>query len=611
VTAATGIAYLDGERLRRLLVAGIARVVADRGHLDRINVFPVPDGDTGTNLALTLSAVAERLAVPGPDHAGAVLLAAADAALDGARGNSGAIFAQFFQGLAASLGDRARLLPADLARGLADADAAARGALAEPREGTVLTVMRAAATAVAPGRLPPDADFVAFGGAVLVAGRAALAGTRDTLDALRAAAVEDAGALGLVLLFEGAADALRPGSAPPVVAADAELPLRAHLGHDGPHAGAGADAGQRFCTEAVVTGSAVDVTALRAALAAAGSSVVVVGGVGKARLHVHVDDPEQAFAIARRFGTLSGEKADDMTRQARVLRTAGQRVAIVADSGADLPDALWDEFGIHLVPLRVQFGARSFLDKAGLTAAEFFAELARNPDHPKTSQPPPGDYRRAYELLASHFEHVVCVSLTARLSGTHQAALAAAGRMADPGRITVVDSRNLSVGAGLVALAAAEAARAGGDAAAVVAAAEAARATTRAYGYLPDLRFAVRGGRIRRPWSWLAGRLPLAFVIAADGAGGLGVRGAAWAGGDPVPALLGPLRRDARRDARPGTRYRVAIAHGNAPDVAARLATACRAALDVAGDVLVTELGPAFGVHGGPGTVAVGVQAVA
>jgi DegV family protein with EDD domain len=594
------ISYLDGRRLARVLRAGIARVIAERGHLDRINVFPVADGDTGTNLTLTLAAIDERIASTVTTHAGELLVAAADAALDGARGNSGAIFAQFFQGLAASLATTARLAPADLARGLAAADESARLALAEPREGTVLTVMRAAAGAIAPARLSPDADFIVAGSALLAAARPALAATREALDLLRAAAVEDAGALGLVLLFEGAAAALQPGTAVRAVTdAATDLPLRAHVDHP-----AGAPDGHRYCTECVVTGVAIDTVALRTALAAVGSSVVVVGGGRKVRLHVHVDDPETAFDIARGHGELAAQKADDMTRQERVLRTAGQRVAVVADSGADLPEALWDEYGIHMVALRVQFGDHSYLDKAGLTPAGFFAELARNPHHPKTSQPPPGDYRRSYELLASHFEHIVCLSLTARLSGTYQDAVAATARLAQPDQVTVVDSQNLSVGAGLVALAAAAAARAGGDRDAVVAAATAARRVTRTYGLIPDLRWAVRGGRISRPWSWLAGRLPLSFVIATDASGGIRMRGALRSSGDRATALLRP----ALRDAQPGQAYRIAVAHAAAPDDAARLAAICSERFRCAGPVLVTELGPAFGVHGGPGTLALAVQ---
>jgi uncharacterized protein len=182
--------------------------------------------------------------------------------------------------------------------------------------------------------------------------------------------------------------------------------------------------------------------------------------------------------------------------------------------------------------------------------------------------------------------------------------VAATARLAEPAQVTVVDTHNLSVGAGLVVLAAAAAARAGGDRATVLAAATAARGATRAYGLIPDLRWAVRGGRIKRPWSWLAGRLPLSFVISTAPAGGIRMRGALPSRGDRAAALLKP----ALRDARAGQGYRIAVAHAAAPDDAERLAAACRERFQCTGPVLVTELGPAFGVHGGPGTLALGVQ---
>ena len=154
------IAYLDGRRLQRLLLAGIARLAAERRHLDRLNVFPVPDGDTGTNLALTFSAVGEAVAAATTRHAGELLAVAADAALDGARGNSGAIFAAWtagtgqlpgWPGAYRSAGARERRWPRP--------KLSARQALQNPVEGTVLTVMRDIAAAVVPHRLPPNADF--------------------------------------------------------------------------------------------------------------------------------------------------------------------------------------------------------------------------------------------------------------------------------------------------------------------------------------------------------------------------------------------------------------------------------------------------------------------
>ena len=289
------------------------------------------------------------------------------------------------------------------------------------------------------------------------------------------------GARGLLLLLEGMAEALQPGLAPPVGFGpdDGSQPatltprLTAHTACRGT---------DRYCTECLVTGSGIDQAGLRAELAAIGSSVVVIGNAAKLRLHVHVNAPAQVFSLARRYGKVSAEKADDMLRQERSLQTPNRQVAIVTDSAADLPAAVCDEFGIQMVPLRVIFGAESHLDKVGLQPADFFAELARNPEHPKTSQPSPGDFRRVLELLCSHFEHVLVICLTARLSGTCQAAVAAAGRSGRPGQVTVLDSHNASAGLGLVVQAAAEAARAVQMHAAVMAVARRAIENTRTYG---------------------------------------------------------------------------------------------------------------------------------
>jgi hypothetical protein len=597
------VAYLDGRRFQRLLLGGIARLIGERGHLDRINVYPVPDGDTGTNLALTFTAVGERLQATDTRHAGQLLGAAADAALDGARGNSGAIFAQYLQGLSEFLAGHERVRPEELALALASAENYARGAIQNPAEGTVLTVMRDIAAAVAPGTLPANADFLTLLTALLARAREAVAATRTTLSSMRDAGVEDAGARGLLVLLEGMADALQPGLAPALPVAEEGDPSArspADYSHVGPPE-------HRFCTECLVTGERVDRDSLRAELARIGSSVVVVGGASKARLHVHVNDPAEAFAIARRHGKVTAEKADDMLRQERSLLADGRRVAIVADSGADLPPEVWDEYGIQMVPLRVNFGSESHLDKVGMNAAGFWAELARSPVHPKTSQPPPGDFRRAFELLSSHFEHVVSVSLNGRLSGTLQAAQSAASRVTRPAQVSVVDSRNVSVGMGLVVLCAAEQAQAGKPAAEVIAAVERAAARTRTYGAVPDLSYAVRGGRIPQPWRWLARRLPLGFLLSIDDRGGIKVRGMLRRSGDRVSALVRLAAQDRLLKGGSGP-LRLAIAHSSSPELAAALKTACEAAFEQVESVRIADLGPAYGAHAGPGALALAVQ---
>ena len=131
--AAPSVAYLDGVRLRRALQAGIHRVISCQEHLNKINVFPVPDGDTGTNLAFTLNAILAGMSGTVERHCGRLLMTVADSALDGARGNSGAILAQFFQGLSDALSAEQELSVPGFAAGVTSGAQYARDALAEPR----------------------------------------------------------------------------------------------------------------------------------------------------------------------------------------------------------------------------------------------------------------------------------------------------------------------------------------------------------------------------------------------------------------------------------------------------------------------------------------------
>jgi uncharacterized protein len=196
----TGIAYIDGRRLRRSLVAASAHVRGHRSELDRMNVFPVPDGDTGTNLALTLDAIAERLAETRERSVAAVAAVAAQGAVLGARGNSGMLLSHFLLGLAEGVGEKVRLDPPGFARALAAGADAVGSALERPVEGTIVTVIRDTAAEV--GR-EPGQDFVPLLERMVEAARASLARTPELLPVLAKAGVVDAGAQGFVHLLEG------------------------------------------------------------------------------------------------------------------------------------------------------------------------------------------------------------------------------------------------------------------------------------------------------------------------------------------------------------------------------------------------------------------------
>jgi DegV family protein with EDD domain len=591
---------LSGDSFASALISGIHRVIDGQELLNQINVFPVPDGDTGTNLSLSLGAALPILQQHDEKHLGTLLAAVADALLDGARGNSGAIMAQFFQGLSDSAGELSRFTPYTFAKAVATGNDYAHDAMSNPREGTILSVIDAFARSLADHvKQDTDGDFVALIRKALEHSRTALAETQEQLDVLRKAGVVDAGAKGFVELVDGFHEYLGTGrivAKPDLSLLSIEAPLVT--------AGSSLESGFRFCTECIVTSTDINRRKLREALAELGDSLVLAGTKRKAKIHIHVDEPEQVFDVARKFGHVSAEKADDMHRQQISSHDANRRFAVITDSAADIPDEDMERLDIHMVPCRIQFGDRGYLDKVSITADEFFDELRSNPHHPTTSQPAPGDFRRQYQFLASHFADVLSINLTGMASGTLEAARSAAERVNAHGRVHVINSRNASLGQGLLVVAAAEHAKAGLGIQDAIAAVERLIPETRTYGLLKDLRFAVRGGRVPRWVKTIAELLRATAIIRTVPDGRV-------ASGTFLFGRRNRIRRFARYVARKtpmAESLDVAIGHAVCPEDAAELERELRRLFDNIHRTTITDIGAALGVHGGPGTLIVATQ---
>ncbi len=598
------IAHLSGARLKAALIAGCRRVLSRRDYLNRINVFPVPDGDTGTNLAFTLAAVMKAARRLRGGDVGSVFARVAREAVDGARGNSGAIFAQFFQGLADALQGQIEAGTAAIARATQSAAQSARECMAEPRDGTILSVIHDFADEL---RAQSDRGVGDLGAAftpALERARVSLANTPKLLPVLRAAGVVDAGAAGFVDFLEGVQDyldngreALRLSPAMRDLASDG-LVDHVHL------ESVEAASRYRYCSECVVSGDAIDASVVRTALSSmAMDSVVVAGSRQRIRIHAHTDTPNDLFDALTAFGAVSQRKADDMQAQARLRAAPFQPVRVISDSAADLPPGEAERLGIGIVPVRVNVGDDDFMDRVTLSTRELYARLRADPaTPPRTSQPPPGDFRRAYELVLGHCDRVVSISVSSRISGTFQSALGAARDTASD-RIEVVDTANVSAGQALIALQAAECAAAGGDADAVIATTRRAMTTTLTFAMVRDLRYGVAGGRLPPIVKRVADLFGLTLLLTARGGK---VK--------PFRALRGRRRLAERfadvvaRNARGAARWRAIVGHCDAPDEAAVLAAALRERIAGLTTVWVTETGPAIGVHAGPGTLVVGLQ---
>jgi len=268
----------------------------------------------------------------------------------------------------------------------------------------------------------------------------------------------------------------------------------------------------------------------------------------------------------------------------------------VTDSASDLPQEMAEALDIVVVPLHVRFGADELVDRHQLSVAEFWARCAASADLPETAAPSPGAFKSAFDdLLAEGADGVVCVTLSAKLSATNEAASQAARAMDDPAAVTVLDSFSVTMGQGLVAVAAAEAAADGASMGSVVDAAESTRERLTVCGVIDSLENLRRGGRIGGAAAALGTLLSIKPVIE--------VRGGVVEQESRQRTRAKSLRYLAQKVRSAAPLERLAVVNAQAPDFNEFL----RMVDDVRSTkpVVVGEIGPVIGTHAGPGTIGV------
>ena len=333
---------LSGAELRRAFRVAFDRLEESRDTVNALNVFPVPDGDTGTNMSLTMRSGIERCGDDDGLTAGDVAGALAQGTFFGARGNSGVILSQFFKGFSDALQGREVCSAADLAQALDMARVAAYGAVGNPREGTMLTVIRRAAEAALES--PEGADFATVMETAFESSCIALKNTPEQLPVLKEAGVVDSGGLGVVVILGGALAALAPERSEAVMAGTglesiidssmASLDGSGQVQGDGfVHSSLEEDWG--YCTEFIINGDGLSLEQVRRDCEAMGRSTVVVGDSRNVRVHVHMEDPGAAISYGVALGSVSNVKIENMDAQ-NVEWAAGHGGAAAPSVGAPL-----------------------------------------------------------------------------------------------------------------------------------------------------------------------------------------------------------------------------------------------------------------------------------
>ena len=327
-----GVNIIDGSMLQEMYISGCANLNLNREMVDSLNVFPVPDGDTGTNMSQTMNAAIKEIGLVTTATASEISKAAAKGALKGARGNSGVITSQILRGIASALEGKEEVDVPAFANALKSGSATAYKAVMKPKEGTILTVSRALAEA-AEKLAATEKDLIAFLTAVIKYGEEVLKRTPDMLPVLKQAGVVDSGGKGLMIIFHGFLAAL---SGKPIEAdADSGKGPQMIGGMDyvDEHEAFSSleDIKYGYCTEFIVSHPKEGVgyneaNRLRRRLERIGDCVIVVTDLSVVKVHVHTNDPGKAMQMALELGELDSIKVDNMREEHRE-RVAKQEAA--------------------------------------------------------------------------------------------------------------------------------------------------------------------------------------------------------------------------------------------------------------------------------------------
>lgn len=594
------IAYLDGPRLRRSLVAACEYTQQERRELNRINVFPVPDGDTGTNLALTVQAIADHLRGNRDRAVSAVAHEAAEAALLGARGNSGMMLSHFLLGFARRVEPLERMTTQEFGEAMTAGVTSLYAALDEPVEGTILTVMRETAEVA---EKAGAADFVPYIDLLLETARASLDRTPQLLPVLAKAGVVDAGAKGFVHLLEGAALFI---NGDPIVAAGDEVDFS-----DLPPAVADfeypeEDERYRYCTEALVRGESMPTSeAVRTELRQRGDSLIVIGSEDLLKVHLHTDDPEDVFTYLKGLGRLVTHKAEDMRVQYEAAgRASGHTrlirrpITILTDSANDLPEEIIRAHGIHVVPLVLMDGDRVMRDGVDITAEEFHERMRDGPagELPTTSQPPPKAFLDGFQRAAEDGEQILGVLLGSGLSGTFASGEAAALR-SEGTPVHLCDSLGASLLQGLLVLKAAELAEAGMPPGEIIAELVRVRAQSGILLTVDTFDRLLHSGRVGKGRAWLGTVLSVKPILGLDEKGKVVPKGKAMGRARVLPAVMGILANEIPLDA---TQLRFGVVHVGCPEILDDVSVALRAQYGEV-EIVTAPATPVISTHVGIG----------
>jgi DegV family protein with EDD domain len=581
---------LNGLDLFELFKAGTASVLQKRKFLNDINVFPVPDGDTGNNLVYTMQTITSESKAE--DSFQATIDSISESALIGARGNSGIIFAQFVNGLRAGSTGKEQIDVVDFSKMACESVDYVKNALSNPVEGTMITVIRDWAYFLDSVK-DKATSFVDLLEQSYQEAARSLERTKNLLKVLKKNKVVDSGAMGFVLFLEGINKFLHHEKI------DIEIPEELALEDEHEF---DEELTYRYCTEGLVMyHPSFNQNALREKLAPLGDSIVIAKGKDMFRVHIHTDQPGEVFQMLKEEGTVKSQKVDDMFLDV-AFKNTHSKMAIVTDSIADISPELMLKYHIYQIPATVMIEGSAYMDKRTISNDILFDQIESGVEYPTTATPEVKYVKELIEKLLTKYEELVIVSVASKLSGTYSLINQVVKPHIEAGKdISVIDSLNNSATEGLLVYHAAKMIKEGHAKKEIVEYLENEKKKTKILVCLETFKYAMMGGRVPK----IVGKIGMAIglrpimSLAPDGSGT--AFGFALSQKGITKKIAKYVKND--MDKQGITSY--AIVHCQNEKLAKEYETLFTNELGLAPEY-ITEISSSVAIHSGKGSVAIG-----
>jgi DegV family protein with EDD domain len=495
---------LNNKLIYNAFVIGAKNVISEKNSLNKINVFPVPDGDTGTNLASLMQAIIDKASIK--ETTSETMQTIVDAAIEGARGNSGIIFASYINGFYESI-DKEEITVDEFITIINHAYEEAYQSINTPVEGTMITLMRNWGNALNSlkdaGHTVVDMFTKAYEMLQLE-----LKKTTEMLAVLKENKVVDAGAKGFVHFVEGFIKSLKGEEVTAEFHDIPEVSEALHIDH--------LDESQfRYCTEALISAIDLNVNDIKLFLNTLGDSLVIAGNKRRLRVHIHTDVPDQVFQYLASHGKILEQKVDDMIRQFEMVNHKKYDIALVTDSIADLPQELVDQYQIHQYPLGLMINDTTYYDKLTIYSKDFYKMMDSLDVYPTSSQPNPKSLDNFFSQLTTYYDKIIVLTVSSKMSGTYQTFVDATSKFNDQ-KITVIDTIQNSGAQGLLVLKAAEAIDQKKSYDEIVSLIEKLKQESKILVSVKTLKYMVKGGRVKKVTGLIGKILNLKPVISID-----------------------------------------------------------------------------------------------